>query len=281
MGTESNAAATDRMIDRLLRLAFDEERDDRCCAEGDIDRYFAGDRSAAVLSRLSAHTAHCAECLGARADFDALDASASSPSEPSRRVTPTRRSPRRPVSLALAAAAVAAIAAGVVVHRAEGPAEVVDEPLRSKGATADASMAPPSRTTDALAIAVSRDGMQFRAASGARLLSGDRIKLFYSSDAQGFLVVVATTEALQSTLLAPLRGDGAIAPGTDLPLEGGALVGEGRGCEWIVGAFSDTPLAHASLFEAISAPRSIDRDRCRLEVDVPGARNVVVIPIRR
>lgn len=286
--------------------ALDEERLEGCVARGDVDRVMDGDASARALAET--HAAGCELCHEALALFDAVTGGegASIVAEAGRRGAQGERAELQVVGsaprgqgadaarrgrtsvrwgrlLALAAAGLLAGGAALLLSR---PA---DGPLTPKGGPDGdgvevVGVHGGEDAADALHVAVMRDGVAFRASAGARVVEGDVLRLFHSSRAPGFLLVVNVDAAYERTVLLPHEGERSapIAAGAEVALPGGALVGEGSGCEWLIAVFSDAPLAVDAVDAAIAEARAVgDPGACELRVAVPGARTVAVVPVRR
>ncbi len=135
---------------------------------------------------------------------------------------------------------------------------------------------------DAVAVAVERDGRTWRARSGEALATGDDIGVFYSTERESWLLVAHVDAAGDVTWLAPSDGASAAQqpPGRDVPLPTGARLIEATGCQWFVAVFSDDAIEPTAAAEALqaAAQRSVG---CDLDVDLPEARSVRVLGIRR
>lgn len=240
---------------QLAHLA-DDQRLDRCLAEADVDLYLAGDRSPDISRRLADHLRHCEACR------ELLDFAG---------VAPPRRRPRA-LPWAVAATLTLGIGAGALSTQRQTA-------WTPKGG-GDITRVAPARG-DALVVAVARGDLHFRARAGDRLLTGDHLRLFYTATEPGFIAVYNVDDASVTTRLYPSGATAApIAPGVETPLDGAVTVTPGGACEWLVAVVSEDPIAHADIESALRSPRRIDRARCQLEVALPAARSLVVIPFR-
>ena len=138
--------------------------------------------------------------------------------------------------------------------------------------------------SDRIYVAARRRDSEFLVRSMDRLEKGDQIGLFYSTEKSGYLMVLNLDEAGTVNRLYPVRGSKSarVEAGTKVPLPDGGLVETGAGCEWFIAVFSDVPLSqsemNASLSAARMAPVVLD---CHLDITIPQARTVEILPVRR
>lgn len=135
---------------------------------------------------------------------------------------------------------------------------------------------------DHIQIGVERGADRFRLAKGGKLIKGDRLGLFYSTDQPGFLAVFSLNENKEIFLLYPAgeRESKEIKRGNETSLSAGGVATDGSGCEWIVGFFSDTPLSVENMRGALRRTE-LERQGCELKVRAEGTRTVRVFPIKR
>jgi hypothetical protein len=140
----------------------------------------------------------------------------------------------------------------------------------------------PKGGVEELALAVERGGQRFTARPGDRLVTGDRLGLFYSAPEPGFLAIVHRDQKANVTALFPARAakSAAIDAGLHIAAPDGAVVEEGTGCEWFIAVFSAQPLRIAELSQIISKT-STAGEGCDLPVDVAGTRAVRVFAVQR
>jgi hypothetical protein len=211
----------------------------------------------------------CRESVLALGGFDA-STKAKVPQSPEVPVdgAPQNRSTRRVVLAA--AALLAGIAAVLLLSRPWTERPRPGEGLSLKG------------PADRLQIAVRRNGARFTAQPMSRLVEGDRLGMFYSADRPGYLAVFDIDGDGKVTPLYPSGRDQSapIPPGEAVPLKDGAVVRDGRGCEWIAAVFSNQPLDMARLEESLGhAERRVET--CGLTADIPEARQVRILPFKR
>ncbi len=213
-----------------------------------------------------AFQAHLASCAGCREDLAAL----ADQHPDAWRVRPARRA--RVLALRwVAAAAIVLLAAGVVLWRLRPPPEGPGAPeLRVKGG-------------HRLQVAVQRGGERFVARSGAHLLSGDVLGFFYTAPAEAWVAVLFVDEGGRVTRLFP-AGEEALArlpAGAQRPLPDGAVLEEGKGCEWIVGFFAQRAGPVAPLADALRAAVARRGSACSLPPLALEATAVDVVVLRR
>jgi hypothetical protein len=130
-----------------------------------------------------------------------------------------------------------------------------------------------------LFVAVERQGTRYTLHPQGQLKVGDRIGLFYSAKRDGYLSVLALDQKGAVTRIYPSKGSkSAFVPKADrTSLSTGALVQEGKGCEWLVAVFSDKPLDLDTLARAIRKAKHAERS-CGLALKFAGARTVFILP---
>ncbi len=137
---------------------------------------------------------------------------------------------------------------------------------------------------DQFFMAIERGQTRFTARPLDELMTNDRLGFFYTADAPGYLTIVSLDDNAVATLLYPVNetSSAPIAAGEQIPIVDGAVVGDGVGCEWIVAVFSDKPLISQDVKDAIfnSAVQHTDSE-CGLLLDVPEARTVLILPMKR
>jgi hypothetical protein len=133
--------------------------------------------------------------------------------------------------------------------------------------------------SDGLFVAVQRGVSQYTLQPMDTLRAGDVIGLFYSAKTEGYLAVFGLDSRRDITLLYPSNHSRSarIPPADRAPLSDGATVKGGKGCEWLVGVFSDAPLDLNEVAETLRQGTN-GRERCDLLVRIPGARSVQVVP---
>lgn len=138
--------------------------------------------------------------------------------------------------------------------------------------------------TDLFYMAIERGQTQFTARPLDKLMTDDRLGFFYTADTPGYLTIISLDSAGDTTLLYPVNelSSAPIAAGKQMPIIDGAVVGNGVGCEWIVAVFSDKPLINQDVKDAIfnSADQHTD-SKCDLAIQVPEARTVLILPMKR
>ena len=174
--------------------------------------------------------------------------------------------------LAAAAAVVVAFAAGILTRESDmgGAAQSPELSLKGDG--------------DIFHAAAKRGPASFPLHPMEMVATGDRIGLFYSAEAAGYLAVFAMDDDGRVELLYPAdeTSSAAVSVGSRVPLKDGAHVGEGEGCEWLVAVFSDVTLDVGQIADAIErTPRTSLSEGCRLTPSLPGARSVRILPLTR
>ena len=135
---------------------------------------------------------------------------------------------------------------------------------------------------DNLIVAVERAGKVFTADYLDTLKTGDRLGLFYTASAPGYLAVLSRDAKGDTAVLYP-SGKAVSAPvqaGEKKSLPDGAVVDEGSRCEWIVAVFSDAPLSLEKLRHIVANAKATD-SQCRLSFGIPQARTVNTLPFLR
>jgi hypothetical protein len=220
-----------------------------------------------------AHLAACAECRLAVLTLHGIDLNMKPSSETGadsiREILPNAR--LKPFAWA-AAAAVLLFAVIFAVHQTGTHAPLPGEGLTVKG------------ENDALFVAVKRGADGFSARPFEQLVTGDQIGLFYTSQQAGFLAVFNVDETGTVTRLFPAAKtkSASIEKAERSPLPDGATVREGSGCEWVVAVFSDVPLELEETARFLDGTDKTGQlEACNYSAQVPGARSVVVLPLRR
>ena len=131
-------------------------------------------------------------------------------------------------------------------------------------------------------LAVERGGKRFRAREMDKLQEGDKVGFFYSAPRQGYLAIVDVDADGKASVVFPTgkKYSERIEPGTEQPLPPGGIVREGRRCEWLVGVFSDSPLAVKKIVNLLSNSQR-ELNTCTLEARIEHARFVRVLSFRR
>lgn len=125
-----------------------------------------------------------------------------------------------------------------------------------------------------LHVAVERGGKVERL-DDQPLGEGDRLGFFYSSEQPGYLMVLYLDTEAPATRIFPAASETAakVAPGQEVRLADGAVVGEPSECEWLVGLFSGQPFDSDQATELL-AERVKQRDGCHLG---PGPRSQPIV----
>ena len=133
---------------------------------------------------------------------------------------------------------------------------------------------------DNIFVVAQRGARQFKLKEGDRLIQGDQLGFFYSTDEPGYLAVFALTEDSEVTLLFPAgkKSSDPITVGNQVPIPDGAVIDQGKGCEWILGVFSDTPLDTDPM---IGVFKNASRGKnCELVVpEISDTRSIRVFPV--
>jgi len=257
---------TEAVVERLLVQRYDPPEVE-CEALEAVALALAGSADGPTRAWAIEHLNTCAECAGAVEQLGGLSAFGEGNVGGA---IPLRRAwYRRPMTAVLAAAALVLLVLGIGLLPDTAPHDP-DRGLTLKG------------PEDLLAVAVQRGDRRFTAQPGDRLLPGDRIGLFYTAAADGYLLVLHLDEQGQRTLLFPAGGtrSGRISAGAAVPLPDGGVVEDGSGCEFLIAVFSEQPLAAAELNRQLAAAER-SGPGCRLRVDLPDARTVHVFPVPR
>ena len=142
----------------------------------------------------------------------------------------------------------------------------------------------PKSPFDRISVAVKRGEAVQDLRPMARLQEKDHISLRYTARKRGYLMVLTMDEQRHVTVLYPTGAtqSGRIDVGVAASLPAGGIVREGKGCEWIVGVFSDTPLSiERGVTAMATAALSPVEGMCDIEVSIPEARAVSVLPVIR
>ena len=137
-------------------------------------------------------------------------------------------------------------------------------------------------TGDKIHLAVQRASSNFRLKKGDKILSGDKLGLFYTAEASGFLAIFSLNAKGQTEVLFPTDGNMSahVEAASQKALSDGAIVDEGSGCEWIIGVFSDEPLPLRKM-EAFIRDAQFNNQTCSLALEIPGARRTDVFEFMR
>lgn len=213
----------------IVSYFAEREREQGCVRHHELARYLAGE-----LDSLRAHVESCADCRGL---IDALKVTETGWHAPATLSAPIPF----PRMIRLVAAPVLALAAGLVLF------------VFTRGTPPDDRLTPKGAATWSLEVAVQRGGQQFLAPSGAALQTGDQLGLFYTAPTDGYLTVLYADAHSEPTRIFPARApDSAkVTAGSNLPLKDGAVLGEGSGCEWVVGVFTAAPLPASRATELV------------------------------
>ncbi|MFT7622805.1 MAG: hypothetical protein ACI9WU_001980 [Myxococcota bacterium] len=265
------------LADRYASLAAEPD----CDRLEDLSMLLSGHSDESLTADMTGHLQSCDPCSAtviAHATAGGMDRTA----RPERTI---ERAPRISAWRSrLQGAAVGALVAALAFLVLRPPARELAPPAQE--------LAPPASTlvpkvahapaTDRLSVAVKRDEQRWRLVPGERLIAGDTIALFYSTDSAGHLTVVHVDSAGEPTLLAPAGEANAMAMdvGRDVMLADGGVLEDGEGCEWFVAVFSDEPLSVGAVERAVRDAER-DDDACVLNAEVPGARALVNLPVRR
>lgn len=135
---------------------------------------------------------------------------------------------------------------------------------------------------DRFFVAIGRGAARFTAEPFERLVTGDRLGMFYSARRAGHLMVVNLDSAGNLSLLYPAGQETSaeMRPGTRISLPDGAIVREGTGCEWIVAVFSEDPLLVSDVNESVRQAERRDSP-CTLDPTIAKARTLRVLPFTR
>ena len=261
-----------RLVEGLLlsRPTYDEEE---CRFSDLIASMVQGVATDEEKEAARIHLLSCVECNDAIGMLREIESGLPNHAVDARSLWEKRPSKRSQRIAAFAAAAVMLFVSGIVLfYRGTDASRSGSDTLRVKG------------DGDTVFVAVKRGTVDFTAQPLDRLKNGDRVGFFYSAEKDGFAAVFNVDSAGSVTRLFPSES-GKSAPiraAERSPLPDGALVEEGRGCEWVAAVFSDTPL-DLNTVEGIlsqSVGTRLD-DSCDYDPDVPDARSVIVVPFRR
>jgi hypothetical protein len=259
-------------VERLIRMRRPLPDEDDCDEAVALASHgLAGPEEILRASRHLESCALCRESLLALSSFDTLENADEMRTAPAVEPKPRVHAISKKYALIAAAAVlIAGIAAVLTISRPWSTGPKPGEGLVVKG------------PADRLQIAVQRDEVQFTARPLDRLLEGDRLGLFYSADKAGYLAVIDMDDEGQTTILYPSGSpqSAPMAAGVTVPIPDGAIVRDGEGCEWVVAVFSDKPLSTAFLKESIGRA-NLSRQTCELEIDIPGTRQIRILPFRR
>lgn len=125
-------------------------------------------------------------------------------------------------------------------------------------------------------VAAKRGGATFRVNDGTRLNEGDRLGFFFSGQRPAHLVVLYLDRE-QAVPLVPAAGAESlyVEAGEESSLPDGALITQGKGCEWIVSVFAHEPFSVQEAKDA--ALRMLDaRDGCQLNPNAAKMNNWLI-----
>ena len=264
------------LVEKLLAHRTVAIDDTPCDATEQIARVIAGESSPEEMRAADAHLAACDDCRRAVLSLGRLTATGDAAPLCDPEVYWTTGS--RPghawsvcakTRLIASAAAAIALVCGAFFLGWPNDDNVADAPgkLNIKGAE------------DALSVAVERQGTLHTLRPQGQLEVGDRIGLFYSAKQDGYLSVLALDHKGAVTRIYPSKGSKSafVSKADRTSLFTGALVQEGKGCEWLVAVFSDKPLELDALERAVRKANHADRS-CGLALEVVGARTVFILP---
>jgi hypothetical protein len=140
----------------------------------------------------------------------------------------------------------------------------------------------PKGQDDDLIVAVQRGGDLFTASHLDKLESGDSLGLFYTASEPGYLAVFNRDDFGVASVLFPLGAtqSAPVQKGEKISLPDGAVVEDGRRCEWIIAVFSDTARPLSALRRAVENAGETGA-QCGLSLDVPGVRSKTVLSFTR
>ncbi len=205
----------------------------RCPQAAVLALYVCGDATREEALEFERHLLGCAEC---RADLHGFHAAAAPWKSVGQRSLAWRlRARLRQPVLFVAAGAAAAVAIVLAVSP-----RVLESHLVQKGAPQ-------------FHVAVERDGHVFRANEGVALRSGDRLGFFYTAGSPAFLAIVYVDESQEVVRLHPTDDafSAPVSPGNGVRLPNGAVINDGRGCEWVVALFSHERLDERGVVSAV------------------------------
>lgn len=184
--------------------------------------------------------------------------------------------PRQTLRWLLAALVIAAgVAVAIVPGWLESPTPDQESPLTPKGHGAVRGPA------DRLEVAVRRGKLEWVASALDTLETGDLVGFFYTADTDGYLLIAHVDAAMDATVVFPAGGQRSapVHAGRSRQAVDSAVLTPANGCNWFVGVFSDEPIDSVRLREAIS--KMAVQDDCELDLRIPEARSVSVIPVLR
>ncbi|MBN2804470.1 MAG: DUF4384 domain-containing protein [Deltaproteobacteria bacterium] len=186
-------------------------------------------------------------------------------------VTVTHRSFIKHASY-LAAAALILISAGLLIFnfKTDSDKAAVNPQMIPKG------------NIDSIRVAVQRGNYQFELSPMDEVETGDALGFFYSSPKEGYLFLYSVDAQKNITRLFPAEeSDSArLKSGTNVSLKNGAVVTDGKNCEWLAGAVFDSPVVPADVLGQLQNAK-IDIDTCTLKVNFNKARTIYVMPLTR
>ena len=137
-------------------------------------------------------------------------------------------------------------------------------------------------TGDELFVGIRRDAAEFLVRPGQKLVEGDQVGLFYSTEASGYLAIYNLDDTGAATLIYPAgqTRSARISAKRRAPLPDGAEVGKGSGCEWFIAIFSDSEFDLETTAQTLEQAK-LSSPPCALKVDLPVARSVRIVPLTR
>jgi hypothetical protein len=252
------------------------EYQENCLEMGDIAEVLSGSQDPKILEKVNQHIQECELCAKSKAILSDLQAQGVIPPLNTSDMQFVQESKEERKSfftfrvLALGAAAVVFFLAVISVVFLTKSQQQLETDLVVKG------------SLDAVHVAVARQEHRFNLRPGDKLIKGDRLGLFYSTDKSGYLAILAVDQAKEVSQLFPADGQQSnpVQPGQKIALADGGIVQDGSGCEWIVGIFSDQAIKRSELVKSIKEAK-VDRNNCILEFSVAQARAVRIIPVKR
>jgi len=284
VATNDDKPIDEQTVEELLRMRYASERDGECAELGQVAQVLAGEGDGDDIDQAVGHLRACDVCCRAVVVAEHAEARANRSEQgaevgaPGSGPWPSPRTGRRSWTPRLAWAGSLAAAALLAVVLTTAIRPTVDGPTGPGGG----GELVPKGATDRVTLAVQRGTKWSLARPGDRLLPGDQFGFFYTASAPGYLAVLHVDESKEPFVLHPLDGErSAPAPaGENVRVEGGGEMTAGKGCEWFVTVFSDTPLRTDDLKDRLRRA-TLDAAACELGIEVPEARTVRVFPVRR
>jgi hypothetical protein len=266
MTREQLPPLTDDLVIELLthRLGRSRHDNDECDGLVTVSLALSGHAAPEDLETVGAHMQHCRVCAD---NVRTWQKTMHAPTVAIQQRTSlfSRAMPRM---LAVGMASVLVAVTAMVVWREQGDTNVVPRgQLAMKGAT------------DSLDVAIARGEQRLRLSPEQTLKDGDRLGFFYSSTTAGYLALLSVSQGGTTSVIYPLNGNDStpISAGVNQQLPDGGVFAQHAPCEWLVGVFSDRPLALMALVgKAQRAAQQATRD-CTLPLVVDEARTVVIL----